>query len=60
MSETATDRLARMLALVPYISRRPGVAIGELATEFGVSAEQVAADLDLLWSAGCPVTTRTT
>ena len=31
MSETATDRLARMLALVPYISRRPGVAIGELA-----------------------------
>ena len=54
MSETATDRLARMLALVPYISRRPGVAIGELATEFGVSAEQVGADLDLLMVCGLP------
>jgi proteasome accessory factor C len=54
MSETATERLARMLALVPYISRRPGVAIGELATEFGVSAEQVGADLDLLMVCGLP------
>ena len=54
MSETATERLARMLAMVPYISRRPGVAIGELATEFGVSAEQVGADLDLLMVCGLP------
>jgi proteasome accessory factor C len=54
MSETATDRLARMLALVPYISRRPGVAIAELATEFGVSPEQVGADLDLLMVCGLP------
>jgi proteasome accessory factor C len=54
MNETATDRLARMLALVPYISRRPGVAIGELATEFGVSAGQIAADLDLLMVCGLP------
>jgi proteasome accessory factor C len=43
-----------MLALVPYISRRPGVAIGELATEFGVSTEQVEADLDLLMVCGLP------
>ena len=54
MSETATDRLARMLALVPWISRRPGVAIGELATEFGVSTEQIGADLDLLMVCGLP------
>ena len=54
MSETATDRLARMLALVPYISRRPGVAIAELATEFGVSTEQIGADLDLLMVCGLP------
>ena len=54
MSETATDRLARMLALVPYISRRPGVAIGELAAEFGVSAEQIGADLNLLMVCGLP------
>ncbi len=54
MSETATDRLARMLALVPYISRRPGVAISELAAEFGVTREQIGADLDLLMVCGLP------
>ncbi len=54
MSETATDRLARMLALVPYIARRPGVAISELAAEFGVSADQIGADLNLLMVCGLP------
>ena len=54
MSETATDRLARMLALVPYISRRPGVAINDLAAEFGVSSSQIADDLDLLMVCGLP------
>ena len=33
-NENAQDRLARMLSLVPYISRRPGVSIAELAREF--------------------------
>ena len=54
MAETAAERLARMLALVPYISRRPGVGINELAAEFGVSNEQVGADLDLLMVCGLP------
>jgi proteasome accessory factor C len=54
MAETAAERLARMLALVPYISRRPGVGINELATEFGVSSEQVGADLNLLMVCGLP------
>ena len=43
-----------MLALVPYISRRPGVAISELADEFGVRREQIAADLNLLMVCGEP------
>jgi proteasome accessory factor C len=54
MAETAVDRLARMLALVPYISRRPGVGIDELAAEFGVTGEQVGADLNLLMVCGLP------
>ncbi|GAA2010679.1 WYL domain-containing protein [Nakamurella flavida] len=54
MSETATGRLARMLAMVPYISRRPGVALADLAAEFGVSTAQVGADLDLLMVCGLP------
>lgn len=43
-----------MLALVPYISRRPGIAIAELAAEFGVSPEQITADLNLLMVCGEP------
>ena len=53
-TESATERLARMLALVPYISRRPGVAIADLAAEFGVSREQVQKDLDLIMVCGLP------
>jgi proteasome accessory factor C len=54
VQETATDRVLRMLAMVPYISRRPGVAIAELAAEFGVSVDQVTSDLDLLMVCGLP------
>ena len=53
-TESATERLARMLSLVPYISRRPGVAIADLAAEFGVSREQVQKDLDLIMVCGLP------
>lgn len=52
--ETASDRLTRMLALVPYVSRRPGVRVEELAAEFGVSARQIGSDLDLLMVCGLP------
>lgn len=52
--ETATERLTRLLALVPYVSRRPGVRVEELAAEFGVSARQIAGDLDLLMVCGLP------
>lgn len=54
MAEHATQRLARMLALVPHIIRRPGVAIADLAAEFGVQAPQIMADLDLLMVCGLP------
>ncbi len=54
MTETATERLARVLGLVPYISRRPGVALADLAVEFGVDSRQIAADLDLLMVCGLP------
>jgi proteasome accessory factor C len=53
-NENAQDRLARMLSLVPYISRRPGVSIAELAREFAVSRAQISADLDLLMVCGLP------
>lgn len=54
IAESATERLGRVLALVPYISRRPGVAIADLAVEFGVSDQQISKDLDLLMVCGLP------
>ncbi len=53
-TENAQDRLARMLSLVPYVSRRPGVSLDELAREFAVSRDQISADLDLLMVCGLP------
>jgi proteasome accessory factor C len=53
-SENATDRLRRVLMLVPYISRRPGVALVDLAEEFGVSVQQIQKDLDLIMVCGLP------
>ena len=52
--ETAAAQVSRMLALVPYITRRPGVSISELADEFGVSTGQITADLNLLMVCGEP------
>lgn len=51
---TAADQVVRMLALVPFISRRPGISIDELAAEFEVSADQIMADLNLLMVCGEP------
>ena len=51
----ATDRVARLLALVPYLTARPqGVAVTEVARDFGVSERQLRSDLELLWMCGLP------
>ncbi|TDD66649.1 helix-turn-helix transcriptional regulator [Actinomadura rubrisoli] len=46
---TSTDRLARLLALVPYVVNRDAVALGEAAAAFGVTEKQLIDDLNLLW-----------
>lgn len=52
--EAAVAQVSRMLALVPYIARRPGVTISELSAEFGVDPSQIVADLGLLMVCGEP------
>lgn len=52
--EAATAQVSRMLALVPYITRRPGVTVAELSAEFGVGTAQILADLSLLMVCGEP------
>jgi proteasome accessory factor C len=46
---TATDRLARLLALVPYVVSRKSVGMAETAAAFGVSERQLVDDLNMLW-----------
>ncbi|MEO7127171.1 MAG: WYL domain-containing protein [Nakamurella sp.] len=52
--QAAAAQVSRMLALVPYIARRPGVSISELSDEFGVDPDQIVADLNLLMVCGEP------
>jgi proteasome accessory factor C len=50
-----TDRMVRLLALVPYLTARPeGVPLAEAARDFGVPERQLRRDLELLWMCGLP------
>jgi proteasome accessory factor C len=46
--------LPRLLALVPYLIARPGIALEEAAADLGVTARQLRKDLELLWMCGLP------
>jgi proteasome accessory factor C len=53
-AESATDRLSRLLTMVPWLLNRQGVEIEEVAREFAVTPAQVEADLALLFLCGTP------
>jgi proteasome accessory factor C len=46
---TSTERLQRLLALVPYVMNRKAVGLAETAAAFGVSERELVDDLNLLW-----------
>jgi proteasome accessory factor C len=46
---TSTERLQRLLALVPYVMSRKVVGLTETAAAFGISERQLVDDLNLLW-----------
>ncbi len=46
---TSTERLQRLLALVPYVVSRKSVGLAETAQAFGVSERELVDDLNLLW-----------
>jgi proteasome accessory factor C len=54
MSESALDRTARALDLVPYLLEHQGISITELAQVFGVSEKQINDDLILIHMCGLP------
>ena len=45
----ATDRLQRLLALVPYIVSRKVVGLADTAAAFGLTERELVDDLNLLW-----------
>ncbi|GEA82849.1 transcriptional regulator [Cellulomonas sp. A375-1] len=54
MAERASDRVVRLLGLVAFLDRHEGASVEELARQFGVTSEQVMADIDTLWVSGTP------
>lgn len=50
----ATARLPRLLALVPYLLARPGVAAAQVTEHFGITERQLLADVQLLYVCGLP------
>jgi proteasome accessory factor C len=52
---TTTERMTRLLSLVPYLTARPeGVPLAEVARDFGVPERQLRRDMELLWMCGLP------
>lgn len=52
---TSIDQVNRMLALVPYLQARPaGADLAETAAAFGITPQQLLADLNVLWFCGLP------
>jgi proteasome accessory factor C len=49
VTATATERLQRLLALVPYVISRNVVGMAETAAAFGVTERELVDDLNLLW-----------
>jgi proteasome accessory factor C len=48
-AQTGTQRLQRLLALVPYVVSRNVTGLAETAAAFGVSERELVDDLNLLW-----------
>lgn len=49
-----TERLPRLLALVPYLLAHPGIRLSDVAEDFDVDPDQLREDLNLLWVCGLP------
>jgi len=50
----SSERLGRVLNLVPYLLARPGVPIAQAAADLGATESQLRDDLELLWVCGLP------
>lgn len=51
---SAASRLQRLLAMVPWIAAHDGPTLAEVGDRFGLTPEELAADLDVMWLVGLP------
>lgn len=51
---TASDRFRRIVAIVPWIAERDGPRIDDVCEQFGVSRDDLLADLDVVFMVGIP------
>jgi len=52
--ERTPERLVRLLGMVAYLDRHPGVAVEDVAAHFAITPDQVMRDVDTLWVSGTP------
>lgn len=53
-AQKASERLRRLLTIVPYLVRHAGTRVAEAAELFGLTEAELLADLDLLFVSGLP------
>ena len=51
---TSSDRLQRLLAMVPWIAGHDGPTVDEVCSRFGITPAQLASDLEVIWLVGLP------
>lgn len=51
---TASDRMRRVLAVVPWIVANPGHTVADVATRFGLTEKALLSDLDVVFMVGLP------
>ena len=54
MSDSALNRTARALDLIPYIMENSGISIEQLAKDFNIAPKEILKDLNLLFICGLP------
>jgi proteasome accessory factor C len=54
VAEQVSDRISRLLALVPWLAQRPGITLTQTADHFGISVETLTKDLWQLVLCGLP------
>ncbi|HLT17589.1 MAG TPA: WYL domain-containing protein [Acidimicrobiales bacterium] len=53
-AETSAARMQRLLAMVPWIAAQDGPTVEEVCQRFGITREQLASDLEVVWLVGLP------